>query len=159
MTGTATDVAGNTKTTASTAPAGDTTAPAAVRSADHSPNGKGWYKGDVTIHWTASDPESGIPTAPADTKITGEGQNLTSSTSVTNGAGLTTTASSAPAVKIDKTAADQRASPAPSNQWTNGNVTVTLAASDNLSGVASTTYSVDGGRGSERHELHADHRG
>ncbi|EWT05669.1 hypothetical protein N864_03055 [Intrasporangium chromatireducens Q5-1] len=144
VTGTATDKAGNTATTSSTAPAGDTTAPLLAGAPTTQPNGNGWYKGDVTVRWTASDPESGIPTAPADTTITAEGKGLTSSQTVKNGAGLTTAATSSPAVNIDRTAPTTGIS-GTSNDWTNGNVTVTLAATDNLSMADKTTYTIDGG--------------
>lgn len=143
VTGTATDKAGNTATASSTAPAGDTTAPTLSGAPTTQPNGNGWYKGDVTVHWTAADPESGIPTQPADTMITGEGSALTSSQTVKNGAGLSTTATS-PAVKIDRTAPTTGIS-GTSNNWVNGNVTVSLSATDNLSQVDKTTYTVDGG--------------
>ncbi|HYI33427.1 MAG TPA: hypothetical protein VEX88_08205, partial [Glaciibacter sp.] len=142
--GTATDAAGNTAKASSTAPAADNTPPVLSGSPTSSPNGAGWYSGDVTIDWTASDPESGIPMAPADTTITGEGSGLTSSTTVKNGAGLSTTATSSPAVNIDRTAPTTGIS-GTSNAWVNGAVTVELAASDNLSGVARTEYTVDGG--------------
>lgn len=142
VTGTATDRAGNISTVTSTAPAGDTTAPILSSAPTTQPNASGYYRGDVTIDWTAADPESGIPTQPADTTITGEGNALTSSQTVTNGAGLSTTATSAP-VKIDRTAPTTGIS-GTSNTWVNGNVTVSLVTTDNLSGVAQTTYSVDG---------------
>ncbi len=144
VTGTATDRAGNTSTTTSTAPAGDTTAPTLAGAPTTQPNGNGWYKGDVVIDWTAADPESGIPTPPADTTITGEGTGKTSTTTVTNGAGLSTTATSSPAVNIDTTAPTTGIS-GTSNTWVNGAVTVTLSATDNLSTVAKTEYTVDGG--------------
>jgi hypothetical protein len=143
-TGTATDKAGNTATASSTAPAGDTTAPLLSGAPTTQPNGNGWYQGDVKIHWTASDPESGIPTAPADTIITGEGIGLTSTQTVKNGAGLSSTATSSPAVKIDRTAPTTGIS-GTSNNWVNNSVTVGLSATDNLSGVAKTQYTVDGG--------------
>jgi hypothetical protein len=47
-------------------------------------------------------------------------------------------------VKIDRTAPATALS-GTSNTWTNGDVTVNLSGSDNLSGVASTSYSIDGG--------------
>ena len=74
----------------------------------------------------------------------GEGKGLTSSQSATNGAGLSTTATSSPAVNIDRTPPSTSIS-GTSNNWVNGNVTVSLSATDNLSQIASTTYSVDGG--------------
>lgn len=143
--GTATDKAGNTATASSTAPAGDLTAPTLSGAPTTAPNGtNGWYTSDVTIRWTAADPQSGIPTPPADTTITGEGTGLTSTKTVTNGAGLSTTATSSPAVKIDRTAPVTGIS-GTSNAWVNGTVDVTLAPDDNLSGVASTSFSIDGG--------------
>jgi hypothetical protein len=144
VTGTATDTAGNTATATSTAPAGDTTPPTLTGAPTTSPNGAGWYSGNVTIHWTAADPESGVPVPPADTTITGEGTALTSSTTVQNGAGLSTTATSSPAVKIDRTAPTTGIT-GTSNNWVNGNVTIALSASDNLSTVDKTQYSIDGG--------------
>jgi hypothetical protein len=140
---TATDLAGNVSKTSVTVAAGDTSAPTLSGSTTTSPNNAGWYSGDVTVRWTASDPESGIPASVADTVITGEGEGLTSTTSVTNGVGLSTTATS-PAVNIDRTAPTTSITGA-SNSWVNGAVTVELAATDNLSTVARTEYTVDGG--------------
>ncbi len=143
VTGTATDVAGNTATASSTSPDGDTTAPVLTGAPTTQPNAAGWYSGDVTIDWTATDLESGIPTQPGDTVITGEGTGLTSSQTVVNGGGLSTTATS-PAVKIDRTAPTTGIS-GTSNTWVNGIVSVTLSADDNLSGIDHTEYSVNGG--------------
>lgn len=140
---TATDSAGNTKSVSVDVTAGDTTAPVLAGAPTTAPTSNGWYAGDVKVHWTASDPESGA-TAPADTTITGEGENLTSSATVTNGAGLSTTATSSPAVSIDRTAPTTSLSGG-SDAWTNGDVTLTLSAADNLSGVARTEHAVDGG--------------
>lgn len=145
VTGSATDRAGNVASATSTAPAGDTSAPTLSGAATTQPNGtNGWYLGDVTVRWTAADPESGIPTAPANTTITGEGTNLTSSQTVTNGAGLSTTATSSPAVKIDRTAPITGISHT-SDGWADGDVDVVLSPTDNLSTVASTSYQVDNG--------------
>jgi hypothetical protein len=142
--GTARDVAGNTAT-ASVPVDIDTTAPLLSGTPTTSPNANGWYRGDLNIHWTASDPQSGIPVAPTDTTITGEGTALASTKTVKNAAGLSTTASSAPSVKIDRTAPSTSVTGAPSNTWTNGAVTLTLNGSDNLSGVDHTFFNVDGG--------------
>jgi hypothetical protein len=142
VSGTATDLAGNTKTATSTAPP-DATPPTLTGAPTTRPNDSGWYTGDVVIHWTAADPESGIPNPPADTTITGEGTGLTSTVTVTNGSRLSTTATS-PAVKIDRTAPTTGLA-GTSNDWVQGDVTVSLTPTDNLSGVASTSYAVDGG--------------
>ena len=141
--GTATDAAGNVTKTSVSVAAGDTSAPVLTGSPITGPNNDGWYANDVTVRWSATDPESGIPTPPADTVIAGEGTGLTSTTTVTNGAGLSTTASST-AVKIDRTAPTTSISGA-SNNWVNGAVTVSLTATDNLSSVKSTEYTIDGG--------------
>lgn len=141
--GTANDTAGNVATTSVTVAAGDTSAPTLSGTPTTSPNLKGWYSGNVTVHWTASDPESGIPTAPSDTTITGENTGLTSTNTVTNGAGLSTTATSSPAVKIDRTPPSTGIT-GTSNSWTNGAVTVSLSATDNLSPTTVTEYTVDG---------------
>ncbi len=142
--GTATDAAGNITTASVTVAASDTTAPALSGVPTTSPNAAGWYSGDVSVHWTAADPESGIPVAPTDTTITAEGSALTSSKTVLNGVGLSTTATSSPAVNIDRTAPTTGIG-GTSNNWTNGDVTVSLSGSDNLSTVAKTEYTVDGG--------------
>jgi hypothetical protein len=141
--GVATDTAGNTTRLPVEVRNTDSTAPLLSGAPQGTPTADGWYNGDVTVKWTASDPESGIPTPPADTKISGEGSGLTSTTTVKNGDGLETTATSSPAVKIDRTAPTTAIS-GTSNNWVNGTVNVTLTPSDNLAGVASTTYSVNG---------------
>lgn len=108
------------------------------------PNASGWYNTNVTIHWTAGDALSGLAGgAPADSTISSEGQNLTASASVADLAGNTATATSSPAVKIDKTAPNTTAT-AP-GAWKNTDVTVALNAADALSGVAATYYMLDGG--------------
>lgn len=142
--GTATDKAGNSRSTTVAVQAGDTTPPSLFGAPTTEPNAAGWYGGDVTVHWTASDAESGVPTAPADTVISGEGSGLTSTATVQNGAGLSTTATSAPPVNIDRTAPTTGLTGG-SNAWVDGDVTLQLAPADNLSGIASTTYTVDGG--------------
>lgn len=141
--GTAVDSAGNSATATSVVAAGDTTAPSLSGAPTTSPNAAGWYSGDVTVGWTAADPESGIPTAPSNTTITGEGAALTSTKTVSNGAGLSTTATSTPAVGIDRTAPTTGIG-GTSNTWVNGDVTISLSATDNLSTVAKTEYTVDG---------------
>ena len=81
----------------------DKTPPTLQGAPTTSPNGNGRYTGDVTIHWTCSDALSGIltpPGCPADSVITGTGTGLTSTRSVSDIAGNTTTASSSPAVNI-----------------------------------------------------------
>ena len=141
--GTATDVAGNVATLDVVVENVDTTAPNLSGAPTTAPNGNGWYTSDVTIDWTASDPESGIPTPPADTTISGEGEGLTSTQTVTNGAGLSTTATSSPAVRIDRTAPSTTITSA-TDTWTRDGVVV-LDATDALSQVDHTEYAVGDG--------------
>ena len=122
----------------------DKTAPTLTGAPTSSPNGAGWYDGDVTIHWTADDALAGIDpgTASGDSVIGGEGTGLTASASVSDKAGNATSATTA-AVKIDRTAPSTSAF-APAG-WRNSDAAVTLNAADNLSGVQSTHYVLDGG--------------
>ncbi len=144
VTGSVSDAAGTVRTTTVSPINIDETAPTLTGAATTSPNGNGWYNGNVTIHWSCSDGGSGIAAGacPADSVISGEGQSLTAGASISDRAGNTTAATSAP-VKIDRTAPVTTSS-APSG-WSNTGVTVTLSPTDNLSGVAATYYTVDGG--------------
>ena len=159
-TGTAKDAAGNSASDGVTGVNVDKTAPTllghdAPKAADPSqPNAAGWYRGDVTIHWTCGDPAladaspgSGVDgPCPADDVISGEGRGLETSAAIADKAGNTTVANS-PAVNIDRSAPTTSASvpPALESGWYAGDVQVTLNASDGLSGVDTTYYSVDGG--------------
>jgi hypothetical protein len=145
LTAGAVDNADNSASTTVSAINIDKTAPAlsgAVASGTLGDNG--WYTSNVTIHWTASDALSGIDpaTAPADSAITGEGQALKATASVSDKAGNQTFADS-PTVKIDKTAPNTDASAV--DAWNNVDVAVNLTPNDALSGVAATHYRVDGG--------------
>ncbi|MEW1954389.1 PxKF domain-containing protein [Terrabacter sp. NPDC080008] len=142
--GTATDAAGNVSDLFTIGGINvDETAPTLSGAATTAPNGNGWYNGDVTVKWTAADALSGIDgTTPANSTITGEGDNLSAGASVSDKAGNTTGAT-VKGIKIDRTAPRTSAT-APSG-WQSSDVTVNLAATDGLSGVEATFYTVDGG--------------
>jgi hypothetical protein len=149
--GTATDAAGNTASAGVSGINVDKTAPSLSGAATTAPNGNGWYSGDVTVHWTAGDALSGLDgSAPADSTITGEGNNLSTSTSVSDLAG-NSTSKTVSGIKIDRTAPSTLASvPAPLDSgWYAGDVLVTLTTGADLSGVDKTYYSVDGGAAQE----------
>ncbi len=145
VTGNVSDLAGNSASTPVSGINIDTVKPTVTGTPTTSPNNNGWYNGNVTMHWTATDDRSGVDpaTVPGDSTVSSEGSNLTASASVSDKAGNLATGISTK-VNIDKTAPVTGISGA-SNNWTNGNVTVTLSPIDSLSGVASTSYTVDGG--------------
>src|SRR5262249_11513516 len=120
---TATDAAGNSASTSVGAINVDKTAPTLSGAPTASANANGWYKGDVTIHWTAADALAGVdPSAvPTDSVINGDGGNLGASASVSDLAG-NSGSGSVTGIKIDRTA------PETSNNaqsgWNKGPVTV-----------------------------------
>lgn len=145
LTATATDVAGNTSEPARATVNLDKTPPVLAGTPTTAPNGtNGWYTSPVTIHWTASDALSGIDdaTVPADSTLSSDGVNSTYAATVLDLAGNSTTASSTP-VNIDQTPPSTAVASAPAS-WSNSGVTLDLVATDNLSGVAATHFSVDG---------------
>ncbi|WP_246319502.1 OmpL47-type beta-barrel domain-containing protein [Nocardioides kongjuensis] len=136
--GSATDRAGNTASAQQSGIDVDTTAPVLTGSFP-----AGWHTGDVTVTWTCTDALSGVAGQPASSTVGGEGANLSATASCTDRAGNTTTRT-VDGIQIDRTAPVTGLSGV-SNSWTNGSVTVTLAPTDGLSGVAATYYAVDGG--------------
>jgi hypothetical protein len=101
ITGTATDLAGNTATTNVTVNL-DKTAPAISASASPLPNANGWNNTDVNVSFTGTDSLSGIDTLTPLTTITAEGANQLVSGTAVDMAGNTATASIT--LNIDKTA-------------------------------------------------------
>jgi hypothetical protein len=120
----------------------DTTAPSLTGTPTTEPNAAGWYSGDVLVRWTATDEEGGSgidpATVPADSSITGEGEGLTASASVSDRAGNTTTASS-PAVNIDRTAPTISFAGNAGHYALDQTVVITCTAADALSGIDTAT--------------------
>lgn len=128
-----------------TEPPADSIAPTITGTPDRQPNADGWHNQDVTIAWSANDPEpsSGAPTVPAPTVAAQEGANTYTSAQSCDPAGNCATGSLE--LKLDKTAPDISfsLSQAPTTYgWNNTNVTVTFNCSDGTSGVASCTEPV-----------------
>jgi len=145
VSGTATDIAGNSATATVGSISIDKTKPTLTFAAlNPAPNAAGWNKTDVTIGYTPSDALSGVASSdPANPlSFTTEGSNLTQAVTVVDKAGNSNTFTS-PVVKLDKTAPTLvfgTASPAANAAgWNNTNVSVPFAASDALSGVATTS--------------------
>jgi hypothetical protein len=125
-------------------------APTITGATDRSANANGWYNADVKVTFTCADPlsggvASGVASCSAPTTLyEGKGQSVTGNAADVAGNTASATVSG---INIDKTAPVTTAAPdraANSNGWYKADVTVTLAATDNLSGVAKTEYNLDG---------------
>ena len=102
----------------------------------------GWYRDDVLVSFACMDSGSGIASCTANETLTGQGPNISRTGTARDNLGNTNTATVG-GINIDRTAPLTTAD-APSG-WQRSSVTVTLSPSDNLSGVASTEYRLDGG--------------
>jgi alpha-tubulin suppressor-like RCC1 family protein len=123
----------------------DKTAPTITAAAGAEPNGAGWYKSDVTVHFTCTDAGSAIPAGacPADQVLTGEGVAVTSlAKPVTDAAGNISSSSNVVTVKIDRTAPSLSPSVSPNVVLLNGATSVVSGAGDSLSGLASQACGV-----------------
>ncbi len=130
---------------------GDTTPPT-LTFTTHAPiaNAAGWNNTAVDLSFTTADDLSGVqssnPASPL--HFTAEGANQTQQVTVTDKAGNTATFTS-PAVNIDLTPPSSTlviAGASPDQEWFSGPVSVTLDATDNLSGVApGMLFRLDGG--------------
>jgi WD40 repeat protein len=120
----------------------DDTPPAVRASLSPSPNAAGWHRQPVTVTWTLADPESGIATSTGCDPVTValETAGLTLTCSAKNGAGLS--ASKSVVIKLDRTPPQVSGSRTPAanpSGWNSGDVSVSFACADDLSGVASCT--------------------
>lgn len=142
VSGEARDFAGNSATARATVSIDKT--PPTLAGEPQGSKTNGWHTADVEVLWTCADGDgSGVVTCPAPTEISGEGTGLTSTATIADKAGNATTATSSPAVRIDRTPPATRAT-APAN-WTKEDAEVSLAASDGGSGVDATYFRIDGG--------------
>ena len=146
VSGSAIDAAGNSASATKSDINVDKTAPKLSGAAQGSAS-NGWYNADVTVAWSCSDAVSGLDgSCPADSTLTGEGDNLMTSASVGDRAGNSTN-TTVGGIKIDRTAPTTSAKvpAAKYGLWHAGSVEITLEASDNLSQVDKSFYSLNGG--------------
>ncbi len=128
---------------------GDTTTPT-LTFGDLTPaaNAAGWNNTPVDLPFTTADDLSGVQSAEPGSPLHfgSEGIDQTRQVTVTDKGGNTATFTS-PVVNIDLTSPStsiQIPGLSQQQEWFTGPVPVTLVASDNLSGVASTFYSING---------------
>jgi hypothetical protein len=139
------DNAGNTSDPGTDTVKIDTVPPSVSGAPTTSPNGAGWYKSNVTVHWTCSDATSGLAAGcPSDSTISTEGTGLTASSGlVYDNAGNSASATSSPAVKIDKTPPSLNPTLSAATIYLNQTgVTASPNATDATSGVASSSCGV-----------------
>ena len=128
---------------------GDATSPIVTGRATTRPNGAGWYRGNVRVDWTATDP-SGVKTQPPDTTVTTEGGNVTATSALVCDKAPTPNCGhgTMSGLKIDKTAPSLTVSGVSNGAtYTLGSVpTPGCHATDALSGlVRACTGAVGGG--------------
>lgn len=120
----------------------DSTAP--VLTADvPDPNVNGWHNAAVRISFIATDATSGVATVTPEVTISTEGEGQSATGTATDAAGNIASITVS-GINIDKTAPviTYTRTPANVNGWNSGDVTVTFAGTDALSGVASVTDTV-----------------
>jgi hypothetical protein len=116
-----------------------------------SPNGlNGWYTSTPTVTWQGFGAPAFTKTGCDDGPVATEGLSTLSCSVTTNAAPILTSGPVSETVKLDSIAPSTSASVSPAapdllNGWYGSAPTVTLSASDATSGVATTTYTVDGG--------------
>jgi len=142
VTGTATDVAGNTASKTVTINLSKT-GPSITAVASPPPNAAGWNDSNVTVTFTCTAGGAPIASCPAAQTVSTEGAGQIISGTVTDLAGLTATASVT--VSLDKTppTGTATATPAPNAAgWNNTPVTVSFACADTLSGITANPPNV-----------------
>lgn len=129
---------------------GDTTPPTLTwGSLTPAANAAGWNNTPVDFAFTTADDLSGVQSSVPNSPLhfSSEGANQTQQVTVTDNVGNSATFTS-PAVNLDLTKPSTSAVVSGTSNnlgWYPGPVSVTLTAADNLSGVGSTFYRIDGG--------------
>jgi hypothetical protein len=128
----------------------DTTAPTISSSVVGTLGDNNWYRSDVTVNWTVTDPESAIASQSgcSSTTVNADTSSTTLTCEATSHGGTTTHSVT---VKRDTVAPITNAAPSPlpnANGWNNTNVAVTFSGTDATSGIATcssaTVVTTDG---------------
>ncbi|MFO1325198.1 MAG: hypothetical protein U1F15_14200 [Burkholderiales bacterium] len=127
----------------------DVTPPVITATVKGTLGNNGWYRSDVSVSWTATDPESPVNSTSgcATSTVTADTAGIPIACTATSGGG---TASQAVKIKRDATppTISGSASPAPNgNGWNNTPVTVSFTCSDATSGIAACTAPQSRGEG------------
>jgi hypothetical protein len=143
--GSADDLAGNHGTDSVTVRL-DKTPPAVSGAATTSPNANGWYRGQVTVHFTCADPLSGVAVCPDDVTLTANGINQSVTRSATDKAGNSASATVS-GINIDAEPPTITINgPVAGGVYTLGSVpTPSCTPTDNLSGAPSCSGTLTGG--------------
>jgi hypothetical protein len=146
-----TDKAGNSAPASVSGVKIDRTAPVISGAATTSPNGYGWYAGDVVVGFSCTDNLSGVASCPSDKLVSGNGVDLTvTSDPATDYAGNSSAGKIVGGINIDglppQTVADNQCTKT-NGYCTGSSATVVLTSSDQagLSGVKEIHFSVNGG--------------
>jgi hypothetical protein len=138
VTGTATDLAGNAASVTSAPFNLDRTPPTIAVALSPAPGG-GYANAPVTAHFTCADPLSGVSICPPDQVVSTEGTGITVSGTVSDLAGNTASAASAPfSIDLSPPVVTVSLTPAANaNGWNNVPVTAHFTCTDTGAGVAS----------------------
>lgn len=137
VTGTATDVAGNSASATVSGISIDKTAPSIAASRSAGPNAAGWNNAAVTVSFACNDALSGVGSCSAAQTLASEGMGQSASGTAMDVAGNTASVSEGP-INIDMTAPTLSVAGG-GVFYVDENVNATCMATDALSGVASTT--------------------
>lgn len=123
----------------------DTTPPVITGHATTEPNANGWYNQDVTVHFEATD-DSGTASVTPDIILSTEGANQSAVGTAIDAAG-NSASFTVDKINIDKSAPASTvdfSGTKGNNDWFTGDVGIKFSASDNLSGIDTINFSLDG---------------
>jgi hypothetical protein len=138
ISGTATDIAGNTATVRVTLNIQTNPPPTITAAVSPSPNASGWNNTPVTVTFTCSGGSGGIASCTPPVTVSTEGANQVITGTAVDQSGQTANTSVTVSLDLTPPTITPTVSPAPNAAgWNNTNVTVSFQCKDNLSGVAS----------------------